>query len=411
VLPSDRVPIAKHPGFYRRGDWVVFPYRDQRRRMKWGKARTVTEAKRVKAQLVTDVARGEFVPQSKVTVPDYGRGWVETYQGRTSKAIGAHTRARYRRGLEDAYEYFAGVRLSDVRPQDVKAFAAWVGKRARRRRGRDGKIDVRPLTEASVRASLAPVKAMFATAFEEGLIRMNPTAGVRIVVPRRRGAAVDEDEGTVKALTAKQLEQVLGQIAAADVRWILFFRVLVSLGLRISEAIELRWRDVDLGTRTVRIRRNFYGGEVGSLKTKYSRRDLKLAPELARALWTLRKETKARDGDLVFTSSRGRRVDSSNLSDRVMKPAAKKAGVEWVSFHTFRHTCASLLFNDAKWNPKQVQVWLGHHSPAFTLERYVHLLPADLPDPPALGLPVSRPQTEEPKQEEDAAAGGAVLSA
>jgi integrase len=87
----------------------------------------------------------------------------------------------------------------------------------------------------------------------------------------------------------------------------------------------------------------------------------------------------------VFTSARGQRVDPSNLSERVLKPAARPAS-SGSSFHTFRHTCASLLFNDAKWNPKQVQVWLGHHSPAFTLERYVHLLPADLPEPPTFGV-------------------------
>jgi hypothetical protein len=31
-------------------------------------------------------------------------------------------------------------------------------------------------------------------------------------------------------------------------------------------------------------------------------------------------------------------------------------------------------------NAKQVEVWLGHHSPAFTLAVYVHLLSDDLPD-------------------------------
>jgi hypothetical protein len=31
-------------------------------------------------------------------------------------------------------------------------------------------------------------------------------------------------------------------------------------------------------------------------------------------------------------------------------------------------------------NAKQVHVWLGHHSPAFTLATYVHLMPDDLPD-------------------------------
>jgi hypothetical protein len=30
---------------------------------------------------------------------------------------------------------------------------------------------------------------------------------------------------------------------------------------------------------------------------------------------------------------------------------------------------------------KQAQMWLGHHSPAFTLATCVHLLPDDLPDP------------------------------
>jgi integrase len=39
--------------------------------------------------------------------------------------------------------------------------------------------------------------------------------------------------------------------------------------------------------------------------------------------------------------------------------------------------------NDARsdgLNAKQVQVWLGHHSPAFTLATYIHVLPDDLPD-------------------------------
>jgi hypothetical protein len=48
-------------------------------------------------------------------------------------------------------------------------------------------------------------------------------------------------------------------------------------------------------------------------------------------------------------------------------------------FHTLRHTCATMLFRNGL-NAKQVQMWLGHHSPAFTLATYVHLLPDDLPD-------------------------------
>lgn len=59
-----------------------------------------------------------------------------------------------------------------------------------------------------------------------------------------------------------------------------------------------------------------------------------------------------------------------------------------LGLHGFRHTCATMLFREGR-NAKQVQTGLGHHSPAFTSETYVHLLPEDLPEPPSLGR---RPQ-------------------
>ena len=43
-------------------------------------------------------------------------------------------------------------------------------------------------------------------------------------------------------------------------------------------------------------------------------------------------------------------------------------------------------------NAKQVQAWLGHHSPAFTLATYVHLLPGDLPSPDFLDELTATPE-------------------
>jgi Phage integrase family len=81
----------------------------------------------------------------------------------------------------------------------------------------------------------------------------------------------------------------------------------------------------------------------------------------------------------VFPSKQGTYLDPSNIAARVLKPAARRASVPWASFHTLRHTCATMLFRHGL-NAKQVQMWLGHHSPAFTLATYVHLLPDDLPE-------------------------------
>jgi integrase len=101
---------------------------------------------------------------------------------------------------------------------------------------------------------------------------------------------------------------------------------------------------------------------------------------MAQALWERRKALRPGDEEPLFASKAGTPLDPSNVFATVFKPAARRAGVGWAGFHTLRHTAATLLFRHGA-NAKQVQAWLGHHDPAFTLATYVHLLPGDLPDP------------------------------
>jgi len=95
------------------------------------------------------------------------------------------------------------------------------------------------------------------------------------------------------------------------------------------------------------------------------------------------------DEDLVFTDTAGGYLHVGNLRRRVLKPARQEADLGWVGFHTLRHTCASMLFAQGR-DAVQVQRWLGHHSAAFTLSRYVHLLDGDL------GAPLTLPSPRRP---------------
>jgi hypothetical protein len=61
----------------------------------------------------------------------------------------------------------------------------------------------------------------------------------------------------------------------------------------------------------------------------------------------------------------------------------------WVSFHTYRHTCASLLF-DAGRKVEQVASSLGLADPAFTLRTYVHLMDEGLADADFLDAAVAQ---------------------
>lgn len=355
---SRRLVRTGTPGIYKRGSRYVVIFRDPAGRQRKQSARTLAEARDLKAGLTADVKRGEYRALSRVTFGQYAAEWIESYQGRTSRGIRPETLADYRSDLERvAVPFFGRMQLAAIEPRDVKRYAAELAGRG--------------LMPGSVRNLLAPVRALLATAFEEGLIRSNPAAGVRIV------QTVEEEgnEPHAKALSEDELRALLAEVPN---EWRPFFTFLAHTGLRIGEAVALTWADVDFGKRRINVRRRLYRGRFDVPKSRYGRRAVPLSPGLSQVLWRLRGASP--DGAPVFASRVGGFLDPSNVAARILKPAARRAGVPWAGFHTFRHTCATTLFRSGV-NAKQVQVWLGHHSPAFTLATYVHLLPDDLPDP------------------------------
>jgi integrase len=359
------------PGIYKRGGRYVAVYRDANGRQRKAFAPTLKGARALKAAKTTDVNRGEHRELSQETFAAYAPRWIETYAGRTKRGLGSDTRDDYRKALErHAIPFFGRLRLSEIEPRDLKALAKTIGDTG--------------VSTGTVRLQLAPVKALLAEAFEEGLIRANPAAGVRIARPEQ-----EHQEEDVLPLAPEQLEQLLQELPA---EWRLFYVFLAETGLRIGEAIEVRFGDVDFGARRLSVERQLYRGKVRKPKGGKTRR-IPLSRELAQALWT----RQGGEEDLLFTSERGKRIDQSNLMRRVLKPAAVRAGLgtwvkacnglrakTWVGHHTFRHTAATTLFRSG-WNAKQVQRFLGHSDAGFTLRVYVHLLDEDLPEPPAVG--------------------------
>jgi len=163
--------------------------------------------------------------------------------------------------------------------------------------------------------------------------------------------------------------------------------------LRTSEALGLEWSDVEFGAEPrLCVRRQYHRGDERQLKTHAGRRDLPLSPGLARAPWAAR-PPHARGP--VFATRDCERLSDRNVrrvldgvthpkarkrgGKRVIVPAPAGPGLEWVHFHTFRHTCASMLFESGK-NIRQVAAWLGHTDPAFTLRTYTHLMDDGLGD-------------------------------
>lgn len=128
--------------------------------------------------------------------------------------------------------------------------------------------------------------------------------------------------------------------------------------------------------RRVNVRRRFYKGDLAPPKSRHGKRTVPLSAGLGQELWL--KRGSAGDESLVFPARHGGILNASTAF-RTVQAAGKAAGIEGVGPHTLRHSCATRLFRNGL-NAKQVQLWLGHHSPAFTLATYVHLLADDLPE-------------------------------
>jgi integrase len=344
------------PGVYRRGDRYVTVWRRGGRQHKATFA-TLEEARRAKSAH----DRGEVVAAVRVRFEQYAIDWIETYRGRTRRGLTRSTRGDYRRSLElHAIPYFAGMALVDIAPPDIRRYV--------------DHLELLGQASSSVRKNFAPVRALLATAVEDGVLAVNPASVIRVV-----GARTDWEETERKALTREELTAFL---AAVPREWVPFFQVLVQSGIRISEAVGLTWGDLDLDARipTLTVRRQIYRGHVGPPKTRYGKRTIPLSRGTAELLADLRATSDfAQDADPVFPTPRGTPLDVSNLRRRVLAPAAQQAGLGPLGFHVFRHTCASLLF-DAGRNIKQIQEWLGHHDPGFTLSTYVHLIDRGLGD-------------------------------
>jgi hypothetical protein len=169
------------PGIFKRGSRYHVVYRDPQGRQRKRAAATLAEARRLKASLGADVQRGEYVAECRLSFADYAAAWIDTYGGRTSRGVRDRTLRDYRRALgldvdgaptgKGAVAHFGRMPLSSIRAQDVKEYAA--------------KLAAAGAARNTIRLAVAPLKALLATAFEEGVIRSNPAAGCGSGVPSR----------------------------------------------------------------------------------------------------------------------------------------------------------------------------------------------------------------------------------
>jgi integrase len=141
-------------------------------------------------------------------------------------------------------------------------------------------------------------------------------------------------------------------------------------GLRMGELIALRWRDIDLEHRVLRVRASWSGTEL-TLPKNGRVRSVPLAPQVVAVLQHL-------DGGhaldaLVFPGVEGHYLDRSALRRRYRKAQAA-AALRPLRFHDLRHTFATTMIE--RTSVRRVQEWMGHSDLHSTM-KYLHYAPRD----------------------------------
>ena len=113
------------------------------------------------------------------------------------------------------------------------------------------------------------------------------------------------------------------------------------LGLRVSEALGLKWEDIDWQRQTVTIRRSAYRGAIDETKTPASQAKLPLHPALADLLkvWKMKCET----AWIFANPETGMPYQSPSMQQRWIRPAGEAIGVSGLGFHSLRHSYRSWL--------------------------------------------------------------------
>jgi integrase len=329
---------------------------------------TKTEALREHESLRGDRNRGEQRhPSFAPTLAELAEEWLAYLQAR----VGIRDqRRRYSQRTVDSYRQRLDAHILD--------------RLGRRRIDELTVEDVRQMVERLGRKGLAPSTVTSAVNILSGLLRY---ALKRKLVPYNVVRDLDRDDrpgskrqNEPRYLTAAEVELLLSKMTDT-------FRPVACIcayaGLRISETLGLRWRDVDLKAGTLTVAGQLEpGGGLTFVKTPASAATVRILPALRRELLAHRaRQTekglqRLRPDALVFVTERGKPQSRRNALRAVYlagdAAGLNPEGVEPVALHDLRHSLVAIAFQSGATLPEVAEL-ARHASPNVTLAVYAGL--------------------------------------
>jgi integrase len=342
-----RVRLAQ--GIYRQGRWLFASYREPGSgRMRFTKlqATTLREAKKERESLLSALREGRLAARSEITLAALCDEWLATRRGRVAERTLEYDEAQVKR----IKSVLGDLRIQALTVADVRRLLA----------------ETALLAEWTRYGMLRTLRQVAKMARDEGLIVRDPTEALQAherpkQKSKRKGRRLSPEELEAVISTAEELVPSFAPLVV----------LLAFTGLRIREALGLRWQDVDLDAATIRLRWQLAVDDRAyvPVKTEAGVRDIPILPQLRRRLVAHRLASPwTRPGDPVLAATSGTPKAYRNAR-RAIKTIEAKLGFDLVA-HDFRRSLASYLIVAARADEGAVTGVMGHANIATTRRLY-----------------------------------------
>lgn len=300
------------------------------------------------AETLFSVAAAEWLDQYRVDAENgiYSLSSVDTY--------GDHLR-------NHVLPTLGRLRLVEIKPPVINALC---------------QRDLKAHSLSLAKHTKAVVGNVLTFAVQAGAIERNPTREIDRLTEKR----AKTKKRAARALTSNQVIDFLAKLdtdaeaARRDLPDLV--RYFIATGERLGEALGAHWSDFDPADKSLTMTGNIIQARGRGVvrndgKSETAKRTIPLADWCVRML----EDRQAKLGTVdpakpIFPNSVGGYWNASNLNNRYWLPFRQRAGYEWVTFHTFRKTVATLL-DDAGLTARQIADILGHAHPSMTQNTYM----------------------------------------
>lgn len=328
---------------------------------------TKKQAEKVLADLLHRLDTGMFIKPTKHTVAELLRQWQRDYVATSVRPVTAEGYAQ----KVNSYiiPNLGSIALSNLQPSHLQAFYRKLLENGRM----DGTGGLSPRSVLHVHRIL---NEALTHAVKWGLVARNVAQAVDPPRAPRKEMETLDVEGVERLLNKSE-----GTLYHP------LIHLTVYTGLRRSELLGLRWRDIDLDMATLSIVQVLHRLRDGRIvfqepKSQKSRRQVALSPTAVLALrdHKVRQESERMlmgipltPDNLVFSHLDGSPFLPDTVSHAFLK-IARRAGLNGIRFHDLRHTHATLMLQQGI-HPKIVSERLGHSTVSLTLDIYSHVTP------------------------------------